>query len=280
MKMKLIATIISLMLAGGIGVTVYKSNDNVQEPAQNEIVENIADEGTENSQNQAEDNIEDSANNPLIENISNADVKNEDKPQENTNEAAVEKETESNEVSIENNEVTTLRKPSNNGCQNRPNNGNNNNNGNVNNANNNSSTENNDSKNFMAQVEQAIYEKVNEERAKNGLSALNYNNTMQKYARIKSQDMGDNNYFSHEDKNGNLITVKMKQDGVNYRAWGENIAYIGGVSDANALAAQFMNNWMNSSGHRANILSSNYSDIGVGVYKIGNKVYATQEFYK
>ena len=138
----------------------------------------------------------------------------------------------------------------------------------------------NENQNFMAAVEQAIFNKVNEERAKAGVPALTYNNTMQKYARIKSQDMGDNNYFSHEDLNGNLITTKMKNDGVSYRAWGENIAYIGGVSDANALANQFMTNWMNSSGHRANILSTNFSSIGVGVYKIGNKVYATQEFYK
>lgn len=134
--------------------------------------------------------------------------------------------------------------------------------------------------NFIAQVEQAIFNKVNAERAKVGVPALTYNNTMQKYARIKSQDMGDKNYFSHEDLNGNLITVQMKKDGVSYRAWGENIAYIGGISDANALANKFMTNWMNSSGHRANILSTNFSSIGVGVYKIGNKVYATQEFYR
>ena len=134
--------------------------------------------------------------------------------------------------------------------------------------------------NFMAAVEQAIYNKVNEERAKAGVPALTYNNTMQKYARIKSQDMGDNNYFSHEDLNGNLITTQMKNDGVSYKAWGENIAYIGGNVSADALAQQFMTNWMNSSGHRANILSTNFSSIGVGVYKIGNKVYATQEFYR
>lgn len=103
---------------------------------------------------------------------------------------------------------------------------------------------------------------------------------MEKYARIKSKDMGDNNYFSHEDLSGKLITEKMKQDGVSYRAWGENIAYIGGVSDANKLAEQFMTNWMNSSGHRANILSTNFESIGIGVYKSGNRVYATQEFYK
>ena len=134
--------------------------------------------------------------------------------------------------------------------------------------------------NFMAAVEQAIYNKVNEERAKAGVPALTYNNTMQKYARIKSQDMGDNNYFSNEDLNGNLITTQMKKDGVSYNAWGENIAYIGGNVSADALAEQFMTNWMNSSGHRANILSTNFSSIGVGVYKIGNKVYATQEFYR
>ena len=133
---------------------------------------------------------------------------------------------------------------------------------------------------FMAQVEQAIFNKVNEERAKAGVAPLTYNTTMEKYARIKSQDMGDNNYFSHEDLSGNLITTQMKNDGVTYRAWGENIAYIGGVSDANALAEQFMTNWMNSQGHRENILSSKFSSIGVGVYKIGNKVYATQDFYK
>lgn len=133
---------------------------------------------------------------------------------------------------------------------------------------------------FMAQVEQAIFNKVNEERAKAGVAPLTYNTTMEKYARIKSQDMGDNNYFSHEDLNGNLITTQMKKDGVSYKAWGENIAYIGGNISADALAERFMTNWMNSSGHRENILSTNFSSIGVGVYKIGNKVYATQEFYR
>lgn len=133
---------------------------------------------------------------------------------------------------------------------------------------------------FMAQVEQAIFNKVNEERTKAGVAPLTYNTTMEKYARIKSQDMGDNNYFSHTDLSGNYITTKMKADGVTYNAWGENIAYIGGVSDPTALANQFMTNWMNSQGHKENILSTNFSSIGVGVYKVGNTVYATQEFYR
>lgn len=149
-------------------------------------------------------------------------------------------------------------------------------------TNNNSTVDNNTTVNdkFMAEVEQAIYNKVNEERAKAGVQGLSYNTTMEKYARIKSQDMGDKNYFSHTDLNGNNITTQMKADGVTYNAWGENIAYIGGITDPTALANQFMTNWMNSEGHKKNILSTNFDSIGVGVYKIGNKVYATQEFYK
>ena len=103
---------------------------------------------------------------------------------------------------------------------------------------------------------------------------------MEHYARIKSKDMGDNGYFSHEDQQGNLITVQMKADGVSYKAWGENIAYIQGMNNNSALATKFMDNWMNSSGHRANILSTNFSSIGIGVYKIENTYYATQEFYR
>lgn len=133
---------------------------------------------------------------------------------------------------------------------------------------------------YIAEIEQAIFERVNKERAANGLSPLAYNGTMEYYARYKSKDMGDNGYFDHNDLNGELITAKMKRDGVSYNAWGENIAYIQGSYDNASLANKFMDNWMNSSGHRANILSSNFSSIGIGVYKIGNTYYATQEFHR
>lgn len=133
---------------------------------------------------------------------------------------------------------------------------------------------------FYEQVEQLIFNKVNEERAKAGVQALTYNPTMETYARIKSKDMGVRNYFDHVDPDGEMITAQMARDGVSYNAWGENIAYIGGVTDPVALANQFMTNWMNSPGHRANILSTNFTSIGIGVYKSGNKYYATQEFYK
>lgn len=137
-----------------------------------------------------------------------------------------------------------------------------------------------DSSAYIAEIEQLIFQKVNQERVAAGLSALNYNNTMEHYARLKSKDMGDRGYFDHADPEGKYITEQMKSDGVTYRAWGENIAYISGTSGNSALADKFMTNWMNSSGHRANILSTNFTSIGIGVYKIGNTYYATQEFYK
>ncbi|GKX66742.1 CAP domain-containing protein [Inconstantimicrobium mannanitabidum] len=133
---------------------------------------------------------------------------------------------------------------------------------------------------YIAEIEQLIFNKVNQERAKAGVPQLSYNSTMEHYARFKSQDMGDRGYFDHKNPEGQLITEKMKADGVNYMAWGENIAYIQGVTGNSTLADNFMTNWMNSPGHRANILSTNYISIGIGVYKIGDKYYATQEFYK
>lgn len=134
--------------------------------------------------------------------------------------------------------------------------------------------------NYIAEIEQAIFQRVNQERAAAGLPALSYNTTMEHYARVKSKDMGDRGYFDHKDPQGKLITDQMRADGVSYNAWGENIAYIQGMNNNSALATKFMDNWMNSPGHRANILSSNFSSIGIGVYKIGNTYYATQEFYR
>lgn len=133
---------------------------------------------------------------------------------------------------------------------------------------------------FMAQVEQAIYKQVNEQRVKAGVAPLSYSSTMQQFARYKSEDMGKNHYFSHESPSGQYTIDRIKAAGIPYTAWGENIAYIEGVTNPTELANEFMTNWMNSPGHRANILSPNFTSIGVGVYKAGNTVYATQEFYK
>lgn len=272
MKKKLIAIVITALLTGGIGGSVVynKSHDKTTET---EVAQVIQEESTSDDSNldREAEVIESSTDNSneVVETVvekDNNDIK-EDKQDHNVVQVS-QQSSETNKVSVKQNNSSS--QPVKNISSN------------VNNTANSSNVNNtvNSSENFMAQVEQLIYSKVNEQRAANGLSQLSYNDTMQKYARIKSKDMGDNNYFDHKDLNGNLITVKMKNDGVSYNAWAENIAYISGVSDANALANQFMTNWMNSEGHRKNILSTNVNSIGIGVYKIGNKVYATQEFYR
>lgn len=287
MKLKLIAMLLSTTLLGGTTLfNCFSNKVNVSENKKAEVVMNQGDSkgsqtnNLENKGNEANDNqnkqqvvsndkqvAQDTETKNSVGKVvnNNSTPAQTDKGQAGQKEQA--KDSNKNNIKVENKE--------NNKEQSKPSV-----NENTQKKNDTNSTSEKESTNFMTQVESRIFERVNAERSKAGLPQLSYNNTMQKYARMKSQDMGVRNYFDHKDPQGNLITAKMKADGVNYMAWGENIAYIGGVSDANALADQFMTNWMNSPGHRANILSSNFKSIGVGVYKSGNRVYATQEFFK
>ena len=99
---------------------------------------------------------------------------------------------------------------------------------------------------------------VNQERAANGLSSLSYDSSLARLAQLKAEDMAKNNYFSHQSPTYGSAFDMMKTYGVSYRSAGENIAR--GQKTPSAV----MDSWMNSSGHKANILSSSYSAIGVG----------------
>jgi len=122
----------------------------------------------------------------------------------------------------------------------------------------------------MSAYELAVVELVNEARAQYGLSALTANEKLSDVARMKSQDMLDNNYFSHTSPTYGTPFEMMKAFGITYNSAGENIAY--GYATPEAV----VNGWMNSSGHRANILSESYTQIGVGYVANGN--YWTQMF--
>lgn len=273
-KLKLISLLLSSCLATGIGAGSFASNiTNIKSMDLSKVIESLYNPSSEDSSENVEDQAINENNNGTT---SNEEVNNEDTTVNESNGTRNEVQTEEantkQEVSEEDNSGENVNKEISSNSEEK-----------------NITTENNTSANsnqaeasdkFIAEIEQAIFEKVNEERVAAGLSALQYNDTMEHYARIKSQDMGDRGYFDHANPEGQYITTQMKADGVSYRAWGENIAYISGQSGNSALATRFMDNWMNSSGHRANILSTNFSSIGVGVYKIGNTYYATQEFYK
>lgn len=112
---------------------------------------------------------------------------------------------------------------------------------------------------------------INTDRIANGLTALTLNKSLSDGAYLKSQDMATNDYFSHNSPTYGSPFDMMKSLGISYMAAGENIAMhtsIKGAYDA----------FMNSSGHRANILNAGYSKLGLGIYQKDNYLYITQWF--
>ncbi len=103
-----------------------------------------------------------------------------------------------------------------------------------------------------------VFNLINEQRTKNGLSALKISSEVQNVARIKAQDMVNNNYFSHTSPTYGSPFDMLNSFKVSYKTAGENIA--GNSSNSAAVTA-----WMNSSGHKANILNSSFNYTGIGV---------------
>lgn len=110
--------------------------------------------------------------------------------------------------------------------------------------------------------ENLILQQVNAERAKAGLKPLQIDSRLTQTARTKSQDMIARGYFSHQSPTLGSPFDQMQRAGISYRYAGENIA-------GNSSAAGAMVSWMNSAGHRANILNPNFTHIGIGVVKGG-----------
>jgi uncharacterized YkwD family protein len=120
--------------------------------------------------------------------------------------------------------------------------------------------------------EQQMLELVNKERTAVGLSPLAVDPALTKTARLKSQDMVDNKYFSHDSPTYGSPFDMMEKFGITYNAAGENIACNQGVQAAHEAL-------MNSPGHKANILSKDYTHIGIGIVNGGpcGKMF-TQQF--
>jgi uncharacterized protein YkwD len=114
----------------------------------------------------------------------------------------------------------------------------------------------------------AVVNATNAEREKNNLPKLTISDTLCSAAQAHSEDMAKNEYFDHTSLNGDTMSDRIHKYTTKYRYLGENIAC--GLTDGQSA----VNCWMNSDGHRANILNKNYTEIGVG-YKDG---YWTQDF--
>lgn len=106
---------------------------------------------------------------------------------------------------------------------------------------------------------QQVVALVNQERAKEGLSPLTINTKVQAAAQVRAVECEQ--LFSHTRPDGSSFSTALKEQNVSYRSAGENIAW------GQHSPEEVMNAWMNSSGHRANIMNPNFTTIGVGYYE-------------
>lgn len=122
---------------------------------------------------------------------------------------------------------------------------------------------------------QEVLKLVNQERQKQGLKALTLNTKLTSIGNMKAKDMADKKYFSHTSPTYGSPFQMLQNYGVTYTSAGENIAA------GQRTSQEVMNSWLNSSGHRANILNKDYTQLGVGYYKGGSYgTYWVQLFIK
>ncbi len=113
--------------------------------------------------------------------------------------------------------------------------------------------------------ENEVLRLVNVERTKQGLNPLQMDESIRQVARAKATDMYRNNYFDHTSPTYGSPFDMLKQYGISYKSAGENIA------KGQTTPQEVVNSWMNSPGHRANILNAKYTHIGIGYEANGNE---------
>ncbi|WP_174530929.1 CAP domain-containing protein, partial [Micromonospora maritima] len=118
---------------------------------------------------------------------------------------------------------------------------------------------------------QQVVTLVNQERAKAGCKALSVDSKLTLAAQRHSQDQADHKKMSHDGSDGSDVGDRLDRAGYAWRAYGENVAW------NQQSPAAVMDAWMNSPGHRANILNCSFTEIGVGVAR-SNGPYWTQDF--
>ncbi|GIM29749.1 hypothetical protein CPJCM30710_24150 [Clostridium polyendosporum] len=140
---------------------------------------------------------------------------------------------------------------------------------------------NNSSVKYMADFEADILKYTNIERQKAGLEPLKLNNTAFGFARSKSEEMIRLNYFDHNSPENGYISDVAKKNNWRYSYIGENIYTMSYSGDITTVinGQKIVDAWMNSPGHRANILNANFKEIGIGVAYANGELMATQLFY-
>jgi uncharacterized protein YkwD len=141
-------------------------------------------------------------------------------------------------------------------------------------------TERSDPQQFISAVEANIHDGVNEERANNGVAALSYSEDLATVARDHSQYQSEQGYIMHIQEDGDTVGDRLDQDGITCSGWGENVLQNNQADQSAAEAADItVQQWMDSTGHRENILNSEFTEEGIGVAITDTgELYATQVF--
>ena len=252
-------------------------NDNIEDNNQNNGNNQDNNQGGNIEDNNQGNNNQDKDDNNQG-NDNNQDQDKDDNNQGNDNNQDQDKDDNNQDNNQDNNNNQDQDKDDNNQDNNQDNNNNqdqdNNNNQDQDKDDNNQNDDNNSSNiNGFSKEQLEVLNLVNKERKANGLKPLTLNKELSNVANIKSRDMIEKGYFDHTSPTYGSPFDMMKKFNISYNTAGENIAM------GQKTPSEVMNSWMNSSGHRANILNSTYTELGVGIQKDSNgTIYWTQMF--
>ncbi len=136
-------------------------------------------------------------------------------------------------------------------------------------------------------IEKRVHELINQERSNYGLKSISWDEKLASIAKAHSQDMVNRDYYSHDSPEGISFSDRYSKAGYNcqiqistnkFSLGGENINYLEGYYYDEKIASAAVNSWMNSEGHKQNILTKYFKNEGIGVAISGNEVYITQNF--
>jgi uncharacterized protein YkwD len=129
----------------------------------------------------------------------------------------------------------------------------------------------------LRKVEKALFEAVNATRKEEGLSPVTWYEPLAVVARTHSEGMADRHYFGHKDKRGTTVADRVTAHGLSYTKVGENLYRSRGMKDPVASAVQ---GWLDSRGHRKNMLNPEYTQAGIGAaLDDEGRLYFTQVFH-
>lgn len=129
----------------------------------------------------------------------------------------------------------------------------------------------------IAQMEARVQQQINQIRQQNGLSELRTHPKLAQVARDYSRRMAEEAFFSHTSPSGDTMVQRVKSARIFYTMLGENLFTSTNIPQPVSASIA---GWMNSPGHRKNILQSDYRETGIGIWRVGNTYYFTQLFLR